>query len=206
MSLPSGVYEILIPSYSEAPFKVRCDSETRKGGWTVILRRFDGSVNFYRNWKEYKNGFGDLNGEFFLGLDKIYALTSERRQELRVVLEDFEGTERFEQYDRFAIGDEDEQYELKTLGNATGDARDGLRTHLNKKFSTYNQDNDMNPDQNFARIYKGAWWYKSGLQYSSLTGKYNDNSDCSGIHWTYFRGDKYSLKRAVMMIRPHQHT
>jgi len=50
----------------------------------------DGSVDFYRNWTAYKNGFGDMDGEIFLGLDKIHALTTERKQELLVVFEDFE--------------------------------------------------------------------------------------------------------------------
>ncbi|KAL7740038.1 hypothetical protein ACLKA6_016881 [Drosophila palustris] len=54
----SGIYEILILSYSEDNFKVTCDAETRGGGWTIILRRMDGSVDFYRNWNAYKNGYG----------------------------------------------------------------------------------------------------------------------------------------------------
>jgi len=96
---------ILVPSYSEHPFRVTCDAKTQGGGWTIILRRMDGSVDFYRNWTAYKNGFGDMDGEIFLGLDKIHALTTERKQELLVVFEDFEGDEKYELYDEFAIGD-----------------------------------------------------------------------------------------------------
>ncbi|XP_034473510.1 microfibril-associated glycoprotein 4-like [Drosophila innubila] len=201
-SKPSGIYNILIPSYSKHHFKVFCDSTTQGGGWTVILSRMDGSVDFYRNWNTYKKGFGDLNGEFFLGLDKIHALTSEYSQELLVVLEDFEGTETFEKYEKFAIGDEDEQYALHTLGKASGTAGDSFSYHHTMKFSTFDRDNDR-LTQNAAELYTGAWWYKDG-HYSNLAGKYKDNTRAKGVNWLHFKGYEYSLKRAVMMIRPRK--
>ena len=68
---------------------------TNGGGWTVFQRRMDGSVDFYRNWTEYKTGFGDLNGEFWLGLDKISRLTKSGQNVLRVDLEDFENETRY---------------------------------------------------------------------------------------------------------------
>ncbi|XP_034472885.1 microfibril-associated glycoprotein 4-like isoform X1 [Drosophila innubila] len=199
-SKPSGIYEILIPSYSKHHFKVFCDSTTQGGGWTVILSRMDGSVDFYRNWNTYKKGFGDLDGEFFLGLDKIHALTSEYSQELLVVLEDFEGTEKFEKYEKFAIGDEDEQYELHTLGKASGTAGDCLRYHHTMKFTTFDRDNDLD-SVNDAVKYSGAWWYKTG-HHSNLAGKYNVNTGFKGVYWGLFHNREYSLKKAVMMIRP----
>jgi len=156
----SGIYEILIPSYSEHSFSVFCDADTRGGGWTVILSRLDGSENFYRGWNIYKKGFGNLDGEFFLGLDKIHALTAEVSMELLVLLEDFEGDIRFETYERFGISDEDEQYALNTLGMANGTAGDSLIRHHGMKFSTYDQDNDRH-EKNCADIYNSAWWHKN---------------------------------------------
>jgi len=158
----SGIYDISVQNFSK-PFKVACDAQTRGGEWTIILRRMDGSVDFFNNWISYKNGFGDLNGEFFLGLDKIHALTAERTQELLVVLEDFEGDERFETYDEFAIGNEDEKYILHKLGRANGTAGDSLSSHRGMKFSTFDRDNDQYSSANCAAIFTGAWWYDQCL-------------------------------------------
>ncbi|XP_034471823.1 ryncolin-1-like [Drosophila innubila] len=199
----SGINEMLIPKFSSQPFKVACDAETRGGGWTIILRRMDGSVDFYRNWTEYKEGFGDLNGEFFLGLDKIHALTTDRRQELLVVLEDNEGNAAIEMYDNFAIGDEDHQYVLHTLGNATGTAGDSLRRQYRMAFSTYDRDNDQWELGNCAAVENGAWWY-SWCHESNLAGMYNNNTNGKGVNWITFKGYYISLKRAVMMIRPKE--
>ncbi|XP_034473680.1 ficolin-1-like [Drosophila innubila] len=160
----------------------------------------DGSENFYRNWADYKEGFGDLDGEFFMGLDKIHAMTADRKQELLVLLEDFEGEKRFEKYEEFAIGDEDQEYVLHTLANATGTAGDSLSYHRGMKFTTFDRDNDR-LNGNCAKGGSGAWWYNY-CQSSQLTGKYNDTGNDKGITWDYFRGFKYSLKNAVMMIRP----
>ena len=65
--------------------------KTAGGGWTVFQKRLDGSVNFFRGWTEYKNGFGHLKGEYWLGLDKIHRLTKAQRNKLRVDLEDTKG-------------------------------------------------------------------------------------------------------------------
>ena len=69
-------------------FDVFCDQTTDGGGWTVFQKRLNGSVDFYRYWNDYKRGFGDLNSEFWLGLDKIHRLTSYNNNTLRVDLEE----------------------------------------------------------------------------------------------------------------------
>lgn len=59
---------------------VLCDMKTRGGGWTYFLNRFDGTQDFYLNWSEYKNGFGNLAGEFWLGLDNLFELTGNKKK------------------------------------------------------------------------------------------------------------------------------
>ncbi|OZC05561.1 fibrinogen beta and gamma chain, globular domain protein, partial [Onchocerca flexuosa] len=51
--------------------------KTDGGGWTVIQKRQDGQVYFAnRTWNDYANGFGELTTSFWLGLDKIHALSN----------------------------------------------------------------------------------------------------------------------------------
>jgi hypothetical protein len=63
-----GVYTISPPG--GAPFPVICDMA--HGGFSVVQRRHNGNVNFQRNYKEYTDGFGSLQGDFWLGLEKLH--------------------------------------------------------------------------------------------------------------------------------------
>ena len=119
--IKSGVYTI-DPDGSGASFDVFCDQTTAGGGWTVIQKRLDGSVNFNRGWNDYKRGFGNLNGEYWLGLDKMNRLTKTNRtiSKLRVMLQDWKGKTAYAEYDFFAVSNEKTKYKL-SLGNYSGE-------------------------------------------------------------------------------------
>ena len=85
----------------------------------MFQKRLDGSVDFYRGWDDYEHGFGNLNGEFWLGLDKIHRLTK-GHSKLRVDLEDFDNQAAYAEYDSFAVGDEQSKYKLESLGQYAG--------------------------------------------------------------------------------------
>lgn len=140
-------------------FKVWCELEKYDGGWLVIQRRFDGFVDFYRNWTEYKNGFGDVEGEFWLGLERIHQLTKEGTWELIVEMKNFSDSYEYARYSEFALGNENEKYALSKLGTYSGTAGDYLKYHKDSKFSTFDRDNDASSN-NCAEKYHGAWWYK----------------------------------------------
>jgi hypothetical protein len=91
--------------------------QTDGGGWTVFQRRQDASVDFYRGWQDYKNGFGDLNGNFWLGLDRVHRLTKSGQNVLRVDLMDW--TTAYAEYRSFSVASESDGYRLN-LGNFSG--------------------------------------------------------------------------------------
>ncbi|XP_059219589.1 microfibril-associated glycoprotein 4 [Stomoxys calcitrans] len=195
----NGIYKIQIDSYSYDPFLVECDAKTENGGWIVIQKRQDGSEDFYRDWKDYKNGFGSLPGEFWIGLDKLFALTHYLgSQELLIVMED-EGVNRYARYSNFIIGNESDYYSLKSLGKYTGNAGDSLSHHLGMKFTTKDRDNDEDAN-NCAETFKGAWWHRK-CHVSNLNGKYGDHAFGRGVNWHTFKNYTRSIQYVKMMIR-----
>ena len=108
--------------------QVLCDMTTDGGGWTVFQRRLDGSVDFYLDWESYKNGFGDLNGEFWLGNEDLHRLTASDDVTLRVDLEDFDGDIRYAEYATFKVAEEEDKYRLLIEGY-NGTAGDSMTTH-----------------------------------------------------------------------------
>uniref|UniRef100_A0A672PZN7 Microfibril associated protein 4 n=1 Tax=Sinocyclocheilus grahami TaxID=75366 RepID=A0A672PZN7_SINGR len=156
----SGVYSIY-PA-GDIPVWVYCEmisdgKDEDKGGWTVIQRRMDGSVNFYRPWKEYKTGFGATEGEYWLGNNS--PLTRKRKYMLRVDLEDFEGRKGSALYSSFSVDPEADGYKLHVSGFTDGGAGDSLTDHDDQKFSTFDKDQDVY-ENNCAKEFLGAFWYK----------------------------------------------
>ena len=113
----SGVYKTNPGGLGE--FEVFCDQKTAGGGWTVFQKRRDGSVDFFRAWDDYKRGFGNLNGEFWLGLDKVHRLTVSGGYKLRIDLEDIHGKTAFAEYSSFSVTSERAKYQL-SLGSYSG--------------------------------------------------------------------------------------
>ncbi|XP_078592229.1 ficolin-1-like isoform X1 [Branchiostoma floridae x Branchiostoma japonicum] len=199
----SDVYTIYPDGGGKSPIHVYCDMDTDGGGWTLLQRRQDGSVNFYLDWQAYKTGFGDLRGEFWLGNNNLHRLTVQDVYELRVDLEDFEGNSAYAKYSTFRVEDELHRFKL-TVGGFSGTAGDSMTRHNSMFFSTKDRDNDAS-SSHCSQTYKGAWWYASchsaNLNGLYLVGAHVSNAD--GVNWAEWKGYHYSLKHTEMKIRPH---
>ncbi|XP_051631446.1 fibrinogen-like protein 1 [Manacus candei] len=201
----SGIYSVL-PAVPGMPLEVLCDMDTEGGGWTVIQRRQDGSVDFNRTWSEYRDGFGALSGEFWLGNDNIHRLTSQGDYSLRIDLEDWNNKHKHAFYQLFSIEDEENYYRLHVDG-FSGTVEDSFAWYHDKRsFSTPDSGNIC------AEISHGGWWYHQCF-FSNLNGVYYKGGRYSiknrkmlgpdGIVWYSWKDtDYYSLRKVVMMIRP----
>ncbi|XP_032568179.1 angiopoietin-related protein 4 [Chiroxiphia lanceolata] len=199
----SGVFQV--QPVGSQPFKVYCDM-TAEGGWTVIQRRTDGSVDFDQLWDAYKNGFGDLHGDFWLGLEKIHHLVQEGKYNLLIELEDWEGNSQVVQF-VFSLGGESTAYMLNLLGPLSGELENAIGDFRQLPFSTRDRDHDLKADTNCAKHLSGGWWF-STCGHANLNGKYfrsiprQRHERKQGIFWKTWKGRYYPLKSTTMKIQP----
>ncbi|XP_010876350.3 tenascin isoform X2 [Esox lucius] len=194
----TGIYTIFLAGDESSPIQVYCDMTTDGGGWLVLLRRQNGNLEFFRNWKNYTIGFGDMDNEFWLGLANLHKITAADQYELRVDLSD-NGESAYAQYDKFTIAEPRSRYKMH-VGGYSGTAGDSMTYHQGRPFSTYDNDNDI-AVTNCALSYKGAFWYKN-CHRVNLMGRYGDNSHSKGINWFHWKGHEHSIQFAEMKIRP----
>ncbi|XP_061457517.1 angiopoietin-related protein 4 [Rhineura floridana] len=200
----SGLFQIQPPGAQA--FEVVCDVTPDGGGWTVIQRRLDGSVDFDQLWVAYKNGFGNMSGDFWLGLEKVHQIMQEGRFHLSIELQDWEGNSERIQF-VFSLGGEDTAYTLSLLGPILGELENAMGDFPQLPFSTRDQDHDLKGDANCAKHLTGGWWFSS-CGPVNLNGKYfrsiprQRHERKQGIFWKTWRGRYYPLKSTAMKIRP----
>ncbi|KAG8588429.1 hypothetical protein GDO81_005971 [Engystomops pustulosus] len=204
----SGVYTLHFSNSTES-VKVSkrdefCDMDTSGGGWTIIQHRRDGSVDFHRNWKEYKEGFGSPTGEYWLGNEFVHQLTSQGSYSLKIQLQDWDGNEAYSLYDVFSLGSEENNYRINVIGYSGTAGRTSSFAPTGTYFSTKDVDND-GCSCKCAQYATGGWWFDAcgpsnlnGIYYKSGSGPPKYNS----IKWHYWKGPSHGLKSVSMLIRP----
>ena len=144
-----------------ATVNVYCDMSTDSGGWIVIQRnRKNSQLNFDKNWREYEEGFGDLNKEFWAGLELMHTLTQRGQWEMRMDYQKIDKTWSYLHYNQFSVGSASEEYPL-AFGGFTGVGNDEFVYHNNMYFSTPDNDNDKYGSGNCAASDNTGWWYNA---------------------------------------------
>ena len=180
-----------------------CDYCNGGGGWLVVQRRQDGSVDFNRTWLEYEDGFGKLTGEFWYGLRALHCLTGQGGWEMRMDIKLANGTNIFLQYKQFKVASAKDKYKL-TVGEFQGTTTDPMAYHNEMYFSTKDRDNDRDRRRHCALNGpdkpNGGWWYKSCWNIN-LNNYYNNPNSGYGINLNneWIKQPPFT----EMKIRPH---
>ncbi|XP_070188452.1 fibrinogen C domain-containing protein 1-A-like [Littorina saxatilis] len=153
-----GVYNIQ-PALASSPFPVFC-RKLEKLSRTRIFYREDPAVSFNRSWSEYRDGFGDLSGDHWLGLEKLHLLTASKSYGLRFSMKPPNSTASYSFFEDFVLSDEASGYSF-TVGTFKSDKlANCLDGQQGAPFSAYDVDNDDNSTFNCALQYGGGWWFK----------------------------------------------
>ena len=203
-----GIY--VIDPDGKGAFDVFCRFRDGKG-YTVFQRRMNGGESFNRTWTEYALGFGDLDREFWLGLEYVHRLTQNayrsKSSELSVHLRAFNGKCYNATYSYFKVLGESQNYKLFAAGYS-GDAGDPFEDPENRfdsntmEFSTCDKDNDKDPNKNCADSYQSGWWFNRCFG-ANLNGVYDGNtnvSDWEGVIWAPAEKQK-SFEWTEMAVR-----
>ena len=199
---PSGLY--VIPNYCKDDHleaEAYCDTSNGGGGWLVVQRRQDGSVDFNRTWLEYEDGFGNLTGEFWYGLRALHCLTGQGGWEMRMDIKIANGTNIILQYEQFKVASAKDKYKL-TVGGFQGTTTDPMANHNGTYFTTKDNDNDKRDGSNCALLYgleepSGGWWYNRCWRIAP-------NIIYNHRHEMYLNSQYHALPYIEIKLRPHK--
>uniref|UniRef100_A0A8C4N2V4 Angiopoietin like 4 n=1 Tax=Eptatretus burgeri TaxID=7764 RepID=A0A8C4N2V4_EPTBU len=178
------------------------------GGWTVFQHRIDGSVSFDQDWESYRNGFGNLTGNHWIGLEQMFHLTKLGPMILRVEIDDWNGENQSIQHANFSLGGGNEAYRLHLGPQVSGEIKSAMITQSGAAFSTRDRDHDSKVNGNCAEIHSGGWWF-SDCGDASLNGVLLNEQRgsgrkwrCRGMLWKPWTGRKHIIRTTTMMLRP----
>lgn len=105
-----------------------------------------------------QKGFGNIDGEHWIGLDNIYNLGKQGDYKLMIELEDWTGKKVYAEYSSFHVESEREGYRLR-LGTYQGNAGDSFSSHNGKQFTTLDRDKDAFSGSVDARLVPNTFRY-----------------------------------------------
>jgi len=139
----------------------------------LLIQQNDGSGGFNRPWAEYKVGFGQPSGNYWLGNDLLSQLTANYRYKLRFDLQqNSTGNWYYAEYSWFRVLSEAHDYTLLVTGYSGNARTDRFGSQNGAKFSTI----ERGRGSGCAAELEGGFWYRScdtcGVNAARSTGNF----------------------------------
>jgi len=152
---------------------------------------------FKRSWNEYKHGFGDTKGNYWIGNDVISYLTTTYDYTLRFDLQSRStGGWYYAEYSTFVVLPEIQNYKLQVAGYSGNAGKDSMYGHNGQMFSTYDRDNDRaGPNSNCAAYYGGGFWHRKCYNCGV-----NSSRNAKSFNWSGLPGGK-ELQKSRMWLQ-----
>ena len=151
----------------------------------TIQRRISDSVNFDRVWNDYVTGFGEEDGNYWMGLEAIHQLTTTQDMSLYIEIETFEGEPFNVKLEHFSVSNATSSYTILYSGYSQSSNR--LKRELfpigfsGTKFTTQDNDNDLSDENCASDHHRGGWWYMySDCGPNNLNGNYEGDVTPTG--------------------------
>jgi len=158
----------------------------------------NGSVLFNRSWAEYKVGFSDSRGNYWLGNDLLSQLTMTGRYKLRIDLQSRSNRRwYYAEYSTFIVYPESTNYRLNVSGYSGIAGWDAFGYHNGMQFTTFDRDNDHG-SHNCAVRYGGGWWFNSC--YQCCVNCYKVYREWVGFEWFHLPGGR-ALQSSRMWLQ-----
>jgi len=162
----------------------------------LIQQNVDGSNFFNRSWAEFKVGFKDSRGNYWLGNERLHQLTT-GRYKLRCDLQAQNLSWYYAEYSTFVVFSEASSYRISVSGYS-GNAGDAFLAHDGLMFTTFDRDND--PWKSTRYNNNCAVWNGGGFWYSGCSSASVNNVRGRGGHFKWHgSGVGYTLLQSCRM-------
>jgi len=156
----------------------------------LVQQHVNRNTGFNRSWAEYKVGFNDSSGNYWLGNDLLHQLTtSGRSYKLRFDLQERIGSWYYAEYSWFIVTSEASNYLIQVSGYSGNAGENGFLWHDGMMFSTHDRDNDWWASTNCAAHYGGGFWHKDCFRACVNCGR----------EFTWYMNERYTYLQTSRM-------
>ncbi|ESO99849.1 hypothetical protein LOTGIDRAFT_97583, partial [Lottia gigantea] len=165
------------PSPTVEPFRVHC--QMNYGGRSYFLYHVSEHTKLNQSWSDYRQGFGALTGDHWLGLDHLSSIVNGRAARGVPAKLTFEtiagGAQLTGSHSNFLIGDETDDYKIESVGYYSGKLTDCMTDLVGSTFATYDHGSDNG--MSCAVQYGGGWWFGNACAPCNPVGVFSSDGE-----------------------------